>query len=247
MEPKLDTPPKNETDLEKKIFKAAVIDMAKLVEAQARDIGDHKMTESNEDRSKGWFKRTLTRIWKHNLAQEYYRQKEIAKARGEILQTRNLYAGEEGVLLEHSNKAMDAIIERFTSEYEAEMLKQEEKDSKLPENIELNSKIKELIKQYASDPSMTKEAFDEEQTKILQTVDKEYGTKGKMYADNLFDIATEVRDSITHGAKLEEMDFEVKMTVGRAEQSLNTEARKSTFEKMQNSKIGHIPENPFFC
>ncbi len=37
---------------EKKVYKAAIIDAQELADAQARDIADHRMTESKEDRSK---------------------------------------------------------------------------------------------------------------------------------------------------------------------------------------------------
>ena len=228
---------------ERKIFKAAVVDATKLVEAQAKDIGDHKMTESKEDRSKSWFKRKVTQIWKHNLFQEYYRHKKIAEARGEIIASGDLYKGEEGADAAAHVSAMNAIVERFTSEYEEDMLKKSEKGTKQTANAGANAELKKLIEAYAADPKMSPAAFKEEQKRILSSVDKDYAKEGTLYADNLLAIATEVRDSVAHGEKLSEMDFEVELTLGKAQESLNTEAKKSFFEKMQNTKVGRVVMN----
>ena len=232
---------------EKKIYKAAVIDTSSLVEAQARDIGDHKMTESKEDRSKGWFSRTTTRIWNHNLAQEYYRQKEITNAKKQIIESGNLYAGEEEGESARHQEAMGAIIDRFTSEYDTEMLKDEERASKEKLDAVASAQIRELIKTYAGDPDMGKDAFKEEQTRILSSINPAYADAGKQYADNLFQIATEVRRSVEHGQSLQSLDFDVELTLGRARESLNTESQRHTFdrvtEKLQNSRVGRFIAN----
>lgn len=225
----------------KKIWRAAVVETTNLVEAQARDLADHKMTESKEDRSKNWFTRTVKRIWKHNLAQEYYRQKEIATARKEILATGNLYAGEQGVTDDkESQVAMDAIIERFTSEYGDEVLNEGETREHAKDAS--NAAAQELIKKYAGDPNMSDEAFRAEKDRILSEIDPNYGKKGKMHADNLLTIAMEVRKAVAEGQKLDEMDFDIKLIRGKAEESLNTSAQKNSFDKtiegLQNSSVG---------
>src|SRR3989344_1271932 len=45
---------------ERKIYKAGVIDVSALAEAQARDVADQKMTESKEDRNKNWSRAQLS-------------------------------------------------------------------------------------------------------------------------------------------------------------------------------------------
>ena len=231
----------------KKVYKAGIVDMSKLVETQARDVADSRMTEDKEARAKGfknWFVKTGKRIWKHNLAQEWYRQREIGRAKKEISESGNLYAGEtKDASLKDYEGAKKAIVERFTSEYEEEMLKTEEKESKESITDEKTKKaIKDLIIQFAGNPNMSEDAFKEEQKRILSTSHPEYAKKGGMYADNLLDIAREIKNSITHGEKLNEMDFDVEITLGKAEESLNTEAQHTAFtkiiEKTQNSKIG---------
>jgi hypothetical protein len=228
----------------KKIYKAGVVDVSSLAEAQARDVADSRMTESKEDREKNWFTRTAKRIWKHNMAEEWYRQREIQRAQQEISESGDLYAGEtKDGSLKNYEEAKKAIIERFTSEYEIEMLKEEEKNSKKTITDEKSkSAIKDLIKKFATDPNMPETTFIEEQNRILAFSNPEYIEKGKMYASNLLDIAKEIRNSVSHGEKLAEMDFDVEVTLGKARESLNTEAKHNTFEKIvektQNSKLG---------
>ncbi len=229
---------------QKKIYKAGIVDLSKLAEAQAKDVADSRMTESKEDRSKNWILRTAKRFWKHNVAQEWYRNREVQRVRNEIMESGNLYAGEtKDTGMKDYENAKAAILDRFTSEYEDEVLKQEEKDSKKYITDEkAKTAIKDLMKQFAGDPSMSEDAFREEQNRILSTSNPEYTEKGKMYANNLLDIAKEIRNSVSHGEKLAEMDFDVEITLGQAQESLNTQAKHNSFEKIiektQNSKLG---------
>ena len=238
---------------EKRIFKAAVINTDELVKQQSRDVADARMTESKEDRSANWFSRTAKRIWKHNLAQEYYRQKNIIKAKKEILENSNLYAGEKDFDADGASRsfvhdeAMEAIVARFTSEHEEEMLREEERDSK--ETIsgqEINRSLKDLIKRYAGS-NMSKESFEEEKKRILSSYDESLASEKSLYADNLFSIAEEVKDAVEHGEKIKDMDFEVELTFGNAKSSLSTEAHHNSFdnavEKLQNSKVGKFIAN----
>ena len=229
---------------EKKVFKAAVVDLAKLAEVQARDVADSRMTEDKEDRSKNWLVRTAKRIWKHNLAQEWYRQREIGRIKKEILESGNLYAGEtKDTTMKDFDDAKKAIVGRFTSEYEEEMLKSEERKSKeVITDQKTKDAIKDLIKQFVADETMTEAAFIEQQNRILRGSNPDFAKEGAMYANNLFSIVKEIRNSIAHGEKLAEMDFDVEITLGKAEESLNTSAKHNKFEqfieKTQNSKFG---------
>lgn len=238
---------------EKKIYKAAVIDAGELLDAQARDVGDAYMTESKKQRDENWFLRTGKRIWKHNVFQEYYRQKAIIKAKKEILESGNLYAGEKEfdpdgpASKQVHDGAMSAIVERFTSEYEDDMLRDEEKDSReFVTGQEINRQLKDLIKRYAGS-SMSREAFEEEKNRILSSYDKELASKKSLHADNLFGIAKEIRESVEHGQKLSDLDFEVELILGEAKGSIGTEAHHSDFDKnvewIQNSKIGKFIAN----
>lgn len=236
------------TEEQRKKLRAVVIETTRLTEAQARDVAEHRMTESKEDRSKGWFTRTVTRIWKHNLFQEYYRQKEINTARRDIVEGENLYAGEEGAGTAEHQAAMNAIIDRFTSEYETDVLRTEERDSKQTvEQGEANARITALVREYAGNPEMSKAAFDEERGRILAMIDPAYRTGSTTYADNFFELATEARKAVEHGTRLDQLDLDVSLTLGEARESLNTEAKMNTFdrimEKVKGTRLGSLATN----
>lgn len=240
-----------ESGPDRKILKAAIVNTSELMHAQARDIGNARMTESKEDRSGNIIARTVKRIWKHNLAQEWYRQREVSRARKEILETNNLYAGEKEFDPDQtkaskasdseSKEAMQAIIDRFISEYDDEDVLRKGESRDVVEGEIINTNLKDLIKYYAAN-KMSEIAFKQEKERILSAYDKKYADPKSMYADNLLTIANEVRDAVNQGAKLAELDFEVELTLGDARESLHTEADQTEFDKgvewMQSSKVG---------
>ena len=75
-------------------LRVAFIDNSQAIDDQAIDAGEAKMTADKES-LKG-FSGFLKKIWKHNLARNYYRQKEINTARQQILESGNLFAAAEG-------------------------------------------------------------------------------------------------------------------------------------------------------
>ncbi len=242
-----------ESDFEKKVFKAAIINTDDLVNAEAHDAADARMTESEQDRSGNRIGRMFKRIWKHNLAQEWYRQREISRVKKEILETDNIYVGEkdsnpnEGSNAAASKEALQAIIERFTSEYEEEMLNEEEYDSKHTlDDTYVNTEMKALINRYAGS-TMSEPAFEAAKDRILSSYDEKYASKKSMHTDNLLSIANQVKEAIVQGAKIEEFEYEVQITLGKARESLSTEAHQTSFdkvvEKMQNSKVGKYIAN----
>lgn len=231
------------TDEQWKKLRAVVVETTRLVEAQARDVAEDRMTESKEDRSKGWMERTATRIWKHNLFQEYYRQREIVKARGRIIESENLYIDETDAAESQHKEAVNALFDRFTSEYEEDVLRKDERESKKTvEGGDANARIEALIREYAGNREMGKEAFDEERGRIIASLDPANRTSATTYADNFFELATQARDAVEHGAKLSELDLEVSLTLGKARGALDTEAKMTTFdravEKLKGMPLG---------
>ena len=95
--------------------RVAIVDTSDALEEQARDLAQERLSASKED-LKG-ISGVFSRIWKHNLAREYYRQVEIAKAKAEISEAGDLYVGEGA---DHSvhEAAMSSVVDRFVQEYE---------------------------------------------------------------------------------------------------------------------------------
>ena len=102
--------------------KLVIVDNSEALDAIARDVAEENMTASKAD-LKG-IKGFATKIWKHSLWHEYFRQKEIAKAKKDIEDSGSLYgAGREDA----HKRAMDALINRFSSEYEESLHEGEER------------------------------------------------------------------------------------------------------------------------
>ncbi len=233
---------------EKQVFKAAIVNTTKMVEAHITDVADARMTASKEDRNKNWFKRKIDKIWKHDLMQEFYRQREISKVRKEIADTGNFYAGDKEIIDSNEAKeAMLAITDRFTDELRDEMLTKEEKDS-IDENSRSSQEMNDLVRKYADTTHvMSDQAFEEEKKRIIANLDPTYKDKREVYADNILEIAKNVRQAVANGQKLEELDFDVDITLGSTRGRMQTAAHHNAFdkgvEKLQNSKLGKFLVN----
>ncbi len=233
--------------------KIVILDTSDALEREAFTAAEAKMTENKESLRglKGIFKK----IWKHNLFHEYYRQKEVFIARKKIEESGNVYVN-ENLGKEAHDSAMGSVMERFTSEYEEEMIHTgEEKktiSSDSQEGGELKVRVQELIQDYAKG-NLSEEQFVLEKNAIfgqeLEGIRGDTGEaivqKGKMYADNLLEVAKQIRQSVEYGAKLEELDTEFDVIVGRARLGERTEAQFNRvdrwIEKIQKIKfIGSI-------
>ena len=212
------------------------------IENQVHDIAEERMLSSKAE-LKG-FLGFLRKIWKHNLAHEYYRQKEMHKARREIQQSGDLYVGEQGDKLDHEN-AMSAIVKRFELEYESENLLRSGEEKKVlkknnPADIEIKNQIGLLIKRFAGE-GMTEDQFQIEKKKIIDT----YSPKAKdtsVFVDNLLEIARQVKNNISHGQGLNALDMEFEVVIGKAKAGVETEAQYNAMEKiaekMKKSVVG---------
>lgn len=256
---KNNNPENSKMSSQRKTLNVGLLDTTNLAEAQARDIAKAKMTKPIEEKDKTFMDKTLVtkfvkNIWKNNIAQGYYEQREFNNAKKAIFDNGDLYIGEKD--FEKTNNkteietklatknGLNAILDRFLSKYEDEQLSQNEKSTKeVNKNLEINGRLSELVKSYATG-TVTEKDFIENQNKIFFDYDQEYGEKGKMYATNLLEIARNVKDSYMHGKDLANLDFDLNFTYGKANQSLKTEAKLNSFEKamslMQKNKIGRI-------
>lgn len=229
-------------------FKLAIIDNQEGIEAAAIDAAEAAMT-ADKSELKG-FKGFLTKIWKHNLGKEFYRQKEIAKTKKAIYESGNLYVNEQGIQ-EDSDEAMSAIVDRFTSDYENMIHedageKKEVLDDKKPEEKELKDKISNLIKEYASG-NLDDKTFQEEKVRVLAVAkcnDKPVLDNANAVADNLLEVAKQIKANIAHGEKLEDMDLDFDVVIGKAKAGVRTEANYNRIdrivEKISSTKIGSL-------
>lgn len=226
-------------------MKATVVNIEDIAEAEARKAADAYMTESKDKKKDGWIKR----IWKHSFVDSFYRQREVGRVREEIKNSGNIYS--RRVSEENSKNADEgarlAVAERFTSEYDDQVILSKGEERKIldnnPENIQTKNEIQNLIKQYATDNSLTKESFNESKTRILNNLKSQDLLKGaNSYADNLFEIAQNARLAIEHGAKMDELQLGTDVIIGKAKSSLKTEAHYNKIDQItdavKNSKFG---------
>jgi len=237
---------KDKIKIDKKI---AIVDVSGAVEARARDVADANLTASKE-KTKGIRGFFYEKIWRQNLAKEYYRRLEINKARAAILESGNLFVGEEkeGELGSH-NEEMGAVVKQYTDEYEG-LIHEEagEKKEILGESEpekSIKARIQQLIKDYATG-AIDEAAFKEEKNRAfseIRGVKHEVIDKGSMYADNLFEVAEQVKEAIAHHQKMEDLDLDFQVVVGRAKMDVRTEAQFNAIdrltEKITSTKVGN--------
>ena len=192
----------------------------------------------------------VKRIWKHTFFDEFYRQRQIARTREEIKTSGNVYAGRlnDKDKVAHES-AMKGISDRFISEYDDILVlsKGEERkniDNSDPKVKQATIDIKDLINEYASG-KLNEESFKTSKDRILHTLNNQDLLKGtENYADNLFEIAENARKAIEHGAKLEELELDTNIIIGKAKSSLKTEAHLNTVDKlvdkMKKSHVGRL-------
>lgn len=245
------------SDQKKKSEKRRIVITEVDIEKEAMDAAEAKMT-ADKSELKG-FKGFCKKIWKHNLAFEYYRQKELIKARKAIQDSGNLYVAEKGDKTDH-NDAMKAVVDRFTNEYEEEMIHTEAGEKKkvlsddAPGEQNLKLKIQAMIGRYAkgeiNDEQFSKEKdilFQDDVKKIKGEGGKNVVEKGKMYASNLLEIAKEVRQAVEHGEALNNLDLDFEVIVGKANVGVRTENNFSpvdkVIDKIQKSKLGMVFAN----
>lgn len=262
--------PEQEPVTEKKeVFKArlGVVDVSDAIETEARERAERSLTEQPESRAasrlgkvREWFGRTWRGVWKGNLMREYYRQKEIAVAKADIRASGNLYAGAADKAAHDA--AMGAIVERFVNDYDDEVkqglihteagesVAEFESDEDAPR---IKAEFTNLIKAYANgdiDATVLRQVSRNTFERLRQARAKQERSadiakvvgEGEMYADNLLEIAEQVRGLVEHGQSLDELDIDLDITLGRAKAGVRTETQANAIgdiaKKMTDSKFG---------
>ncbi len=235
----------NEGAPKKKKQRVAIIDTSGALEEQARDMADERMTASKAE-LKG-FKGVFQKIWKHNLAREYYRQKEIALAKKDIVASGNLYVGEGAEQSAHT-EAMNAVIDRFIQEYEDEDIIHagEKRTIETDTNSTLNTEVRALIREYASG-SIDDASFTEERHRIIAAATGLSGEQLQQavnHTDSICEIAQNAKNAVEHGARIEDIDTEIELVIGKAKLGVRTEAQHTVgdriAEKIQSTKLGSL-------
>lgn len=236
-----------EGNLSPKKRKIAIVETGNALEEQSRDVAESNLTESKSKLKgvKGFF----TKIWKHNLFNEYYRQVEIIKVKEKILQTGNLYEGENAGKSAH-DKAMSTVVDRFLNEYEESVHTEAGEERKIlnndPENASISMSIRSLIHEFASG-RIDESVFTIERDRVIAkatNIDSDTIATQLSHTDNLLEVAKQVKLDFENGKSLDALDSEIEITLGKAKLGVRTEAKYNTVDrlvnKIKNTKIGRL-------
>lgn len=223
------------------------VDISDSVEDEARDRAGARLHENQE--SLRGIKGFVTKIWKHNLFREYYRQKQIAIARQEVLAETDQSAQVATGLISEDPE-LRAVVDRFLTEDEETVhyLRGEQREILGDDETAqaLKEEIQTLIIDFATGV-IDEGIFFEERNRILSLLPgatQEVEGRGVRYTDNLYSVALEIKNSIDNGIAQDSLDLDFDVVVGRAKSAVRTEAQYSAVdritEKIVSSKVGRF-------
>ncbi|MDR3642028.1 MAG: hypothetical protein P4L74_00165 [Candidatus Doudnabacteria bacterium] len=225
--------------------KFVIADISDAVTAKSKDVALDKSTESSE-KPKGFWNRVKNfgkTVWKRS---EINQTRERYKAEKEIIESGNLYAHDEGKdKKEAHNKEAGAITARYmvSPELEDQFIHKgagetiDRLGNSHQEQV-IKARIQTLIREYARG-NLDEGGFHAYKNRIfaeLHGLKPDALGKGKMYADNLFDIAKEVKhqveQAVDHEAALRETDLDFDVVVGKAKAGVRTEAQFNAIDNI---------------
>jgi len=236
-----DKPPHSEFEKDGRL-RIVIAGLDKNIRQQGVEAAQTRLNaETNE---KGFFKGFIKgRIWKGNLAREYYLAKYQREAEGQIRENDNLLHHEE----RSDEAARVATTLRYASEYENEVVHEGETREHIESDTsteaqQIKTAVKDLLKQYASG-TLDDDSFEEEKRRQMTMlaengVSKKYIGEGLIYADNLLQVAQNVKHAIDHGQAMDDLLENAEFVVGEARLGARTEAKLSGTERMMKKLEG---------
>lgn len=221
------------------VKKVAFVDAESMLEARSREMAEDTLDQQKKNLKWYQFKK---RIWDHNWHREYKRQKEIIKAREQIQQSGNLYVDEAPHEQRHHEEAMQALIDKFTSDYDDVVRKGEKKEVSTDDR--LKAITKQLVYDYANKHITDRSAFEAERQKRFKA-EQDYRKQNKMdllpeqvikagvgYTNNLFKVAELVRSAVDHGISLDKLDLQFDVVIAQARDAVKVEANLNNFDRI---------------
>ena len=248
-------------------FKVSFVDVSSIVDSRARDAGNRAITERAQAtggtklQKVGRFFKGLGSGIVRAFTKEGRRQNARIAAKRDMLASGNVLASESGTA-DDSRAEMSAIVDRFSSEFaDADVIstargEKRESVEDSPEMQQIKGDINQLILRYAdagadfTDPS-TLASFNQEKNIILdrlKAIDKAKADadklldQGELFADNLVDIVRQVQLYKEHQGSLEGINLDIDLTLGRARDSVRTEANMGAgldkaIDALQKNKV----------
>lgn len=226
-------PPTDTTERPPQPLSLVMIDQSKDAREFARDAADARLTqELNQGRGFRHFLKN--KIWKGNLARNYYINRYTREAQAQIEASQDvLHAKVSDTSLRA--RAQQATMERFQSDHE-EMIDRGRKPGDLESrqvlaaNSELSKSLKKAIGDFAAGRILSDD-LREEGNRILEDHRQRHGDdlvgEGLVRVNNLIDIGEAVKGSIDHQEALENL----RIVMGEARTGARTEARRNLTDK----------------
>lgn len=220
------------------------------VDSKVRDTAmDRSAYEMTEEASKlkgigGFFRK----IWKHNLAREAYHFDKQRLAHKKILEENNIFANEteddgreltQEIKIQKHQEFAKATTERFITENN-DLVEEAIGERKIEaNNLDVKGEIKNLIIEF-SQGQMSEAAFLEEKNRIISQVrNTNEEVLGKMQVDNILEVAKEVKALADHQAGLEGIEFDINLTLGKAEGGIKKQGNYSKLERITKKILSH--------
>lgn len=225
---------------------ATVVGLDSNIHSFARESASNKLHQKTE--SGGKLTRIGRRIWYGNIARDFYLERYTREARQQIIESGNLFVNEVSSNDVVSDQNMrEAVTQRFVSEYE-DLIRQDETKVELSddgEQGEFKDVIKSLIARYARG-ELDDDSFQEEKLRVLhaEVADKgnrDYLKSGSLFADNLLDIARQVRARCDHDSGQANVDVlvdSIRVTSGEAKVGASTEVRRTAVDRIIEKTSG---------
>lgn len=221
---------------DKSSFQVQIADVSHAVASNAIDSAEeliNQQTQAQEGQRLGRSRAFLRRVWYGNIARDFYRQRQIRHGRQEVLETGNIYTLDEGSQADHDRET-GAVVERLASDNLHEGETNEDLESTEHGQM-LMSQIRQLIGEYARG-AIDHDALIEERTRILSQygarVHEQDRNRGLMYADNILEVAENVRSAHEHQEGLERLDEAISGRVGEARMGVRTEVRMEATDRI---------------
>ena len=214
------------------VLDLVMVDQSQDARDFARDAAETRLT--NELNEGGRFKRFVKGIWKGNIAKEYYRQKYIKEAQGDIQSTQDVLIHETSIVSKRG-RAKAATIERFQQDY-SEMINTGagENRNKLADNSELAVGLKGIIRDYAEGRTGDA-ALGEEFSRFITAYREANGTdlvgEGLVQTSNYIEIAKAAKGAIENGESVDNVIGNMRIITGEARTGARSEARYNKADK----------------
>ncbi len=217
------------------------------VRALARDAADARL---NAETQGGGFRGLLRRIWKGSIAREYYQQRYHREAEEEIVESGNLYV-HQGLDRAASDETLGSVVTRLTHTHIDELTSQDAGEAYAridnaqdEQAVTIKHEIRDLIDSYCRG-DLDDANFEEEKNRrltMLAQQNPELLGEGLMFADNLLEIAQNVRGMVRHDRGVDAILAEAQIDVGHFKTGVRTEAHfgktDQLIETIQKTKVG---------